>query len=130
MPTGAEEEICGRVMAMRRAQAILVVLALVALPASLLARSGSCAPIQCACCLIHISAAQHGKHTSHSHCTGQTECGMTSGADYALIAPIAPAIPGALAVVAAPSSERQPVRSDSPLPTQGFVSALFEPPRA
>lgn len=117
-------------MPMRRAQAILVVVALLAIPLAMLARSGPCEQTQCMCCLMHGSKAQHGKAMQCSHCSGQKKCGIGSQLpDYGLIAPMAPTTPAPQTALAALAVSRRVLVNYAPgLPT-GFSSEPFEPPR-
>jgi hypothetical protein len=87
---------------MRRAQAILVILALLAAPLALLARSAAGSMSGCAgmCCPIHGSHAArvlHEKMLCHHGEAGHFfECAITPGhhgIDYGLIAPLAPTAP-------------------------------------
>lgn len=116
---------------MRRAPAILVVAALLAIPLAMLARSGPCEQTRCLCCLMHGSQAQHGKALQCSHCRGQKKCGIGSQLpDYGLIAPIAPTSPATQFVIAGPATVRLLIHLYSQEAIPGFDSEPFEPPRA
>jgi len=115
---------------MRRAKAILVIVALLAIPLALLARSGSCEQAQCMCCLMHGAKAQHGKGMSCSHCAGK-KCGMGAAIpDFGLNALMAPTAPAAVAALHAPGAQRRVVLSFAQSNVAGFTSIPFEPPRA
>ena len=131
---------------MRRLQAIVIVLALLASPLSLLARASFGMGSDCnnLCCL------PHGPHTAHSHAaaakaaetgmachhgeTGHaTECTMKAGhlgMAYGLLAPIAPTTPSAFVRIALPAPSRATVGQSTQFPATGFVAAPFEPPRS
>jgi hypothetical protein len=116
---------------MRRAEAIVVIVALLAIPLALLARRGSCEQAQCMCCLLHGAEAQHGKGMSCSHCAGQ-KCAMNSGhsrTDYGLIAPMAPTAPAARVVLAVPEITRRAFVLQAPAVPAGFLGVPFQPPR-
>jgi hypothetical protein len=112
---------------MRRAQAILVVVALLAAPLALLARGMACESSSCTmmCCL---------PQGSHSH-QGQPmacNCPMKSGKrlpDFGLLAPIAPTAPAAHVTLAAPEITRGFFSVFAQSASSGFLSAPFEPPR-
>jgi len=115
---------------MRRAKAILVIVALLAVPLALLARSGPCEQSRCMCCLVHGAKAQHNKGMSCSHCSGK-KCGIGAAMpDYGLNAPMAPTAPAALAELPAPDARRRVVLSFAQSDVAGFTSIPFEPPRA
>jgi len=115
---------------MHRIEAIVVIVALLAIPLALLARSGSCERAQCMCCLMHGAQAQHGKAMSCSHCSGK-KCGIGAAVpDYGLNAPMAPTAPAALAELPAPDARRRIVLSFAQSDVAGFAFILFEPPRA
>jgi len=123
---------------MRRAQAILLIVALLATPLALLARSGAGSMSGCAgmCCATHGSHAArvlHEKmlchHGEHGHAF---ECTMTSGhlsVDYGLIVPVAPTAPSAIASVGIPNASRDVTEQLLEVASSGFLSTLFQPPR-
>lgn len=116
---------------MRRAEAIVVIVALLAVPLALLARGFSCDQKQCMCCAMHGAKTQHGKGMSCSHCAGQ-KCAMDSAhsrMDYGFIAPMAPTAPAARVVLAAPEITRQAFVLYVPAVPAGFVGVPFQPPR-
>lgn len=130
---------------MRRLQAIVIVLALLASPLSLLARASFGMGSDCnnLCCL------PHGPHTSHSYAaaakaaeTGMAchhgegyapECTMKAGhlgMTYGLLAPIAPTTPSAFVRIALPTPSRLALGQSTEFPLDGIVAAPFEPPRS
>jgi len=123
---------------MRRASSILAIIALLATPLALLARSGPEQQSQCSrmCCLV-----QRGVHSAKAkprRCIcgvppQKLQCAMKPlprTPDYGLNAPIAPTAAGSLAVLAAPKSTRLAVVRLAQSSTTGFSSAPFEPPRS
>src|ERR1700729_2166523 len=102
-------------LTMRRAQAILVIVALLATPLALLARSAAGSMSGCAgmCCPAHGAHAArvlHEKMLCHQGELGHVfECAMTSGhhgVDYGLIVTVAPTAPSAIASVGIPDISR------------------------
>ncbi|HSY58660.1 MAG TPA: hypothetical protein VK795_03820 [Terriglobales bacterium] len=131
---------------MRRTQAIVVVLVLLASPLSLLARAsfgmdGDCNNL---CCLIHGSHAGHAHMVTpktpdkdmachHGEAGHAIECTMKarhSGPDFGFFAPIAPTTPSALVTVTSPSPSRTGFTRPNELIISGFLEAPFEPPRS
>jgi hypothetical protein len=118
--------------AMLRAQAILVVIALLATPLVLVARGIVCDPAECDCMVVCARQVSHSqpkcdaaKHTPM--------CGTHQGhhaLDYGFIAPFAPAVPLPHAQLSAPVSFIQFVAPYVQSPVAGFSSAPFEPPRS
>lgn len=123
---------------MRRAQAILVVVALLATPLALLARSSDRSMSGCAgmCC------PTHGSHTArvlyeemlchHGEAGHFFECTMTAGhhgLDYGLIAPIAPTTPLAIAFIGSPDVNRAIPGQFREVATPGFLPTPLQPPR-
>jgi hypothetical protein len=118
--------------AMPRFQAMLVVVALIAAPLSLLARGIACDPSTCDC------AASCAMHLSHS----KPICGMAQHApmcgthqghhalDYGFIAPFAPAAPLPHAQLARPLASQNFVVQFSQLSVDGVSPLPFEPPRS
>lgn len=143
----AHGKTCGNLTrVMRRAEALLIVLALLATPLALLARAQSADGAYCTrnCCPMHGSHAVHhrvseesasapGDMCPHSKSVKQCGCSMRSqphSTDFGLIAPVVPTTPSALATIFAPdASGRYFVHPSEPFAI-GFSSALFEPPRA
>jgi hypothetical protein len=120
---------------MRRAQAILVIVAMLATPLALLARGVSSEASECSsmCCLSHgHHAAQHKAMECDHGATGHVfECSMTSSRHtaYGLIAPIVPTVPSAVAFLAIPDNGREILAQFGELSAAGLVSVLFQPPR-
>src|SRR5208283_793194 len=98
---------------MRRAQAILVIVAILAAPLALLARgvNGDASECSSMCCLPHgHHAAQHKDMECQHGAAGHIfKCNMTSSrhTDYGLIAPIVPTVPSAIAFLAIPDNSRE-----------------------
>jgi hypothetical protein len=138
---------CARLFAMRRAQAILVIVALLATPLALLARATDSGMPDCngMCCLPHGShhsplrnpspAPQQEEMACHHGAAGHMmECSMKSGQhrmDYGLLAPYPPAKTSALASLIVPRVSRI---ADSHLSagnlSAGFLASHFQPPRS
>jgi hypothetical protein len=125
-------------LTMRRAQAILVIVALLATPLALLARSAAGSMSGCAgmCCPAHGSHAArvlHEKMLCHHGELGHVfECTMTSGhhgLDYGLIVPVAPTAPSAIASLGIPNVSRVVAAQLYEVASTGFLSTLFQPPR-
>jgi len=122
-------------LTMRRTQAILVIMALLATPLALLARGLSGGTSECTtmCCLAHgHRAAQHKEmECQHGGMGHVFECAMTSGhhMDYGLIAPIAPAVPSAVTSIASPDVQRRIFSQFHEVSATGPLSVPFQPPR-
>jgi len=123
---------------MRRAQAILLIIALFATPLALLARSTDGSMSGCAgmCCPAHGSHAArwlHEKMLCHHGEAGQFfDCTMTPGhhgIDYGLIAPVAPTAPSAIAFIGAPDVNRAIANQLHEVANSGFLSTVLQPPR-
>jgi hypothetical protein len=131
---------------MRRTQAILVILALLATPLALLARAAGMDSMACngMCCLPHgqhhSTAAGTSQRSSHdgTFCEHGAlghlmECGMKPGhqrVDYGLISPLAPTRASALASIDALNLPRVArFQSHSQTPSAGFAADPFQPPR-
>jgi len=112
---------------MQRVKAMIVVVALLSVPLALLARGMACESSSCpmACCMLH--GSHHGNQPMMCHCAGKSSSHVP---DFGLIAPLPPTEPEAFADIAAPSSLRQPMHSQSELSLPGFVPVPFEPPKA
>jgi hypothetical protein len=135
-------------LAMRRAQAILVIVALLTAPLVLLARANDSGMADCngMCCLPHgghhhsparnTAPASHEEDMAchHSALGHMMECSMRSGqprVDYGLLAPFPPAQTSGVASINPPKVSRSG-RSQFPagnLPA-GFLSGSFQPPRS
>jgi hypothetical protein len=115
----------------RRLQAILAIVALLAVPLALFARGEACQRTECPCCAAHASQ-NHGKRMSCSQCSGQGKCGMSTPAapDYGLNAPMAPTAPESLATLPEPDAARYNVLYRAQSIAPGFTSAPFNPPRS
>jgi hypothetical protein len=132
---------------MRRAQAILVIVALLATPLALLARASDPGMPDCngMCCLPHGSHHSPARHSSpapeqkemtchHGDVGHMMECSMKSGQhrmDYGLLAPYPPARTSALASLIAPKLSRLTgsllFAGDL---SAGFLAGPFQPPRS
>jgi hypothetical protein len=123
---------------MRRAQSILVIVALLATPLALLARSDSGEQNQCSrmCCMI-VRGVHSAKAKARRCICGvpaqKLNCAMKPmlhTPDYGLNAPIAPTAPSALVSLAVPRATRRAF-VQQPQPTfSGFSSVPFLPPRS
>src|ERR1700722_4790147 len=125
-------------LTMRRAQTILVIIALLATPLALLARSvagcmSGCAGICCPAHGSHAARVLHKKMLCHPGELGHVfECTMTSGhhgIDYGLIVPIAPTAPSVIASVGIPEVSRAVTAQLLEVASSGFLSTPFQPPR-
>ncbi|MGA9883097.1 MAG: hypothetical protein WBQ34_05200 [Candidatus Acidiferrales bacterium] len=120
---------------MRRVPSAIVIVALLAIPLALLARTGPCAQSQCSrmCDLILRSVrAQHMRCTCGMTADG-SQCARNSSQklpDYGLNAPMAPTMPSARVAVAAPSFSRRAIPRDVESSSFGFRFELIQPPRA
>lgn len=135
-------------LAMRRVQAILVIVALLATPLALLARAVDPGMPDCngMCCLPH-GAHHHAPARNstpeppkddmacHHGAAGHTmECSMKSGQqrmDYGLIAPFPPSRTSSIALIDRPKASRLS-NSQSPAGnlSAGFFAGPFQPPRS
>lgn len=134
--------------AMRRVQAILVIVALLATPLALLARAVDPGMPDCdgMCCLPHGShhhaparnerpaPEQEGMACHHGAAGHMVDCSMKSDGqrmDYGLSAPFPPAQTSALAFIDRPKVSRF---SNSQFPAEdlsaGFLAGPFQPPRS
>jgi hypothetical protein len=127
---------------MRRAQAILAIVALLASPLALLAR-GSAGAASCdrMCCLPHgwlsgqlrtPTGQPEGMSCHHGSAGHMMNCVMKSGdhrADYGLNAPLAPTTPSAIVSLTIPRDLRLTISRRSIVSSAGYRSAPFEPPR-
>jgi len=131
---------------MQRAQAIFVILALLATPLALVARATNGDPSECGrmCCLphgVHSSGMHHAAQKAqqdemschHGETSRMLECTMKAGhhqIDYGFIAPIVPTAPSAVARIAIPETNREVPTQLPVVSLAGFLSAPFQPPRA
>jgi hypothetical protein len=113
---------------MRRAQAIIVVLALLALPLAPLAWGMTCdsnaAPMLY--CPMHYSHSASGK-LMLCQCQGKSP---QRTLEFTLAAPIPPGSASARVEIAAPGSQRDNFDALRLATLSGYSSAPFEPPRA
>ena len=135
-------------LAMRRVQAILVIVALLATPLASLARGVDPGMADCngMCCLPHgghhpaparnatPGSERDGMACHHGAAGHMMKCGMSSGQprmDYGLRAPFSPAQPSALAFINRPKVSRL---ANSQYPggnlSAGFLAGPFQPPRS
>src|SRR5580704_18915929 len=128
----AEKKNCGTLNPMRRAQSILVVIALLATPLALLSRVYSNTSADCGqfCCLPH---AAHASQTHQSMADGMScqhgaaghmlICSMKSGghhADYGLNSPVDPTSVSSLIRIAPPAASRRALTSQVEFPAFGL----------
>jgi hypothetical protein len=133
-----------RISAVRRAQAITLILALLGIPLVLLAQSGpGGAGCDRMCCLTHGhhaaqprnegSRAQDEEMTCHHGATGHMmECQMRAshhGSFSSPVAPIPPTMLSAGASIAAPDLTTEIPSRNLEVAISGFDSPPFEPPR-
>jgi hypothetical protein len=113
---------------MRRAQAIVVLVAVLALPLAPLAWGMACesASVPMMCCMLHKSFSPPGKPML-CHCTGKSQ---KHAPEIGLLAPIPPATPAAHIEIASPQGARRNFLPFSRSTTSGYNSAPLEPPRA
>lgn len=130
-------------MAMRRAQAIVLVFALFAAPLALLARASSGIGSECGnlCCLPHGSHTAHdaraqskaeGMACHHKDRSPDAFCAMKAGhhpLDFGFLAPLVPTAPSASATLEVPLPARAAIAKSDAVSYSGFPSAPFEPPR-
>ncbi|MGA8038295.1 MAG: hypothetical protein WA823_03845 [Candidatus Acidiferrales bacterium] len=138
----------------RRAQAMLVVLALLAAPLALYARGSADAMPDCngLCCLPHHHrapqptlaaqpAAEKDPECHHASATPSPEsshtcafnCAMHGNPhsmNYGLLSPIAPTKPSNLAVLCVATKSQHIASSASQNPPTVFLASPFQPPRA
>jgi hypothetical protein len=123
---------------MRRAQAILLIAALLSTPLALLARAipGDQTACNTMCCLSHGShfSPQDKRMSCHHSAAGHVlECTIHSNRhqpDYGFIAPLAPTFVASSAGLAAPVLTGELSLPYAQAPCSGFLSAPSEPPRA
>lgn len=122
---------------MRRTQAILVVVALLAAPLGLLARSQACGPRACCvkvCCPPHAAPKPtgHGLACHHGSAPAR-DCMMKSAGNHALdfgfASPLPPIVLAAAEVIGKPDATTANLPSLHADPLAGFTAAPFEPPR-
>jgi hypothetical protein len=118
---------------MPRFSAILVVMALLAAPVSLVARGIFCDSAECegaVICPMHMAGASQpiGGMAKHAPMCGTHQA--RHALDYGFIAPFAPAIPLAHAQIAVPAASHEFREENSQLLADGVSSAPFTPPRS
>jgi hypothetical protein len=120
---------------MRRTQAILVIVAMLATPLAFLARgvNGDASECTSMCCLPHgHHAAQHKDMDCQHRGIGHVfECTMTSSqhTHYGLISPIVPTVPSAIAFLEIPDVSREALAPFLEISASAVLAAPFEPPR-
>ena len=123
---------------MRRVHSILVILALLATPMALLARSDcNQSACDCGCDLVNRTVLAHGRHApplcggqaggSMHHCTMNTK---QHPPDYGLNTLMAPTAPLPLASLAASVTTVQVFAPQMLSTPSGLLAAPFEPPRS
>jgi hypothetical protein len=134
----------GTLPPMRRLECLLVILALLATPLALLARTRANNMADCdgMCCLPHagrshpprvVESSYDGIACHHGAAGHMLMCSMRSGHhgfDYGLLAPIAPTLVSAARRIAAPEASRNFASRLVAFSVVGFSSAPFEPPRS
>jgi hypothetical protein len=125
---------------MRRAQAILVVVMLAALPFVMLAQASQAPACDGMCCVRHTahspdsasSSQAEGMSCHHGAVGHMFQCGMNSKhpAAVALLAPLPPTMLSAFAALPLPAQTRQPSIQNAQEAFSGFLSAPFQPPRS
>ncbi|MFZ3333372.1 MAG: hypothetical protein WA197_22225 [Candidatus Acidiferrales bacterium] len=132
---------------MRRTQAILVILALLATPLALLARAIGMDSMACngMCCLPHgphhamaanppQRSAHDGMSCEHGALAHIVECTMKPGhqrIEYGFVSPLAPTRPSALASIETLNLPRVArFQSRTETPSAGFAANPFQPPRS
>jgi len=141
LPPWPGEADCDTLHPMRRAQIIVVVLALLAAPLALLARSFSGSSSDCGqfCCLPHGSHSSQTHEAMHANRSCQhgaahaVLCSMKSGhpgVDYGLNSPILPTSVSSLARIIPPDAWRSDFAWYRDFPAFGFPPAPLKPPRS
>jgi len=130
----------------RRTQAILVIVALLATPLALLARgiAGDMSECDRYCCLSHrhhtshpqpakTTAEERGMSCHHEANSKTCLCLMRSGQtqmDFGFLAPLPPTHASDLVRIAGPASSRVQFTERAGTSLSGFLTAPFEPPRS
>ncbi|MHB8413678.1 MAG: hypothetical protein ACYDDI_17290 [Candidatus Acidiferrales bacterium] len=122
---------------MRRIQAASLIIALLAVPLTLVARAYACAPQKCTmmCCLPHGGHAAHAMKMDCQHsASGASACMMRCSSlgktiDYGLASPIAPTQLSAAPALPAPELARANATAIFPAILNGFPRIPFDPPR-
>jgi len=113
---------------MRRIEAMLVVIALLAAPFALLACGMACESSSCTMmfCMPHGSHSHAGQSMA-CHCPMRSQSHMP---DFSLADGFAPTAPSAPFAIASPEGVRGVFSFNGRSPQSGFASAPFQPPRA
>jgi hypothetical protein len=120
---------------MRRAQSILVIVALLATPLALLARTDSGEQTQCGhmCCVVRRGHSAKPRRCICGVPAQKLQCAMKSmphTPDYGLNAPVAPTEPSSLVSLAVPQTKRGALVSIAQMTPSGFSRVPFLPPRS
>lgn len=126
---------------MRRAQAVLAVLALAGLPLVMLAQLDAPSGCDGICCVRRpahsrpvAGASQNEGMSCHRGAMGHiAECGMRSHhrtLDFGILAPIPPAMLSSFAMLFPPSIHRSAAGRLEQYSPRGFMPDFFEPPRS
>lgn len=116
---------------MRRSEAILVIVALLASPLALVARGIFCNPSQANCMM----ACAHASLESKTHCAAghAPMCGTHPGnraLDYGFVAPFAPALPLPYAQLSGLAVSFESMTNFEQSSVDGIFGVPFEPPRS
>jgi len=115
----------------RRIQSLSLILALLAVPLALVARSYACAPQQCTmmCCLAHKRAMNMNCSGAGGSSTCAMKCNSNKNIDYGLASPLPPTQLSAALLLPAPRSAEMLFAADYRHAVSGFYRIPFEPPR-
>jgi hypothetical protein len=123
---------------MRRAQSAIVIVAMLAIPLALPARTGPCAQSKCSAMCAMILRTARAEGLKHPPCI----CGMMQDGqqcpsrsqqqppDFGLNAPMPPTMPSARVAMAVPDFQRRPFTRDPEFLASGFRFEFLQPPRA
>ncbi|HVB85863.1 MAG TPA: hypothetical protein VNK23_04255 [Candidatus Dormibacteraeota bacterium] len=123
---------------MRRVLSAIVMVAMLAIPLALPARTGPCAQSKCSAMCAMILRTARAEGMKHPPCI----CGMMQDGqqcpgrsqqqapDFGLNAPMPPTMPSARVAMAVPDSQRRPYIRNSDFLASGFRFELLRPPRA
>jgi hypothetical protein len=123
---------------MRRVQATIVILAMLAIPLALPVRTGHCAQSKCSAMCAMILRTARAEGMKHPPCI----CGMMHDGqqcpgrspqqtpDFGLNAPMPPTMPSVRVAVAVPDFQRRPFVRNFEFLASGFRFELLQPPRA
>jgi hypothetical protein len=121
--TMPREASCASLLAMRRARAILVIIALLATPLALFAHGYAC---ENACCG-SIHCLSHGRN--HACCPMCEKAAQHKIIELGFVAPIAPTFAIAHAELMAPASDRENISNFQQHFALADLSVLLQPPR-